>query len=251
MPGRRTARPPAPSPDRESAAASSTPPLGVGQLLPLHGRAPARLAAGASRMRRRPPPSASSSAACSCAPPGRAGRPAGYGRRGVFSSRALSPSNTGDVRSRGSRRMVRAAPGGVKEDGRVTFASCACSAAPGLLLLLTACGTAARRRRLRPHGHRRRDDAAAGVRHPGPDPGRAAGRPASPARGAGRGRSSIRGRRRPHRTTAAGSSGSRDSIPAPIRPRFGVLVLDLAGTARGVMIYESEPIRGRARSSAR
>lgn len=38
--------------------------------------------------------------------------------------------------------------------------------------------------------------------------------------------------------------GVEGSIPAPIRPAFGVLILDRAGTARGVMIYESVPIRG-------
>lgn len=38
--------------------------------------------------------------------------------------------------------------------------------------------------------------------------------------------------------------GIEGSIQAPIRPAFGVLVLDPAGTARGVMIYESAPIRG-------
>jgi hypothetical protein len=37
--------------------------------------------------------------------------------------------------------------------------------------------------------------------------------------------------------------GVEGSIQAPIHPAFGVLVLDRAGTARGVMIYESAPIR--------
>lgn len=38
--------------------------------------------------------------------------------------------------------------------------------------------------------------------------------------------------------------GVEGSIPEKIKPRFGVLILDPAGTARGVMIFESEPIRG-------
>ncbi len=38
--------------------------------------------------------------------------------------------------------------------------------------------------------------------------------------------------------------GIEGSIAAPIHPAFGVLVLDPAGRARGVMIYESAPIRG-------
>ncbi len=38
--------------------------------------------------------------------------------------------------------------------------------------------------------------------------------------------------------------GIEGSIEAPIHPAFGVLVLDPAGAARGVMIYESAPIRG-------
>ena len=38
--------------------------------------------------------------------------------------------------------------------------------------------------------------------------------------------------------------GVEGSLPAAIRPQFGVLILDQAGTARGVMLYESEPIRG-------
>jgi hypothetical protein len=38
--------------------------------------------------------------------------------------------------------------------------------------------------------------------------------------------------------------GVNGAVPATIKPGFGVLVLDLTGKARGVMIYESEPIRG-------
>jgi hypothetical protein len=38
--------------------------------------------------------------------------------------------------------------------------------------------------------------------------------------------------------------GIDGSLPATIKPQFGVLVLDKAGKARGVMVYESEPIRG-------
>jgi hypothetical protein len=38
--------------------------------------------------------------------------------------------------------------------------------------------------------------------------------------------------------------GVEGSLPATIKPGFGVLVLDPSGRARGVMIYESEPIRG-------
>lgn len=38
--------------------------------------------------------------------------------------------------------------------------------------------------------------------------------------------------------------GVEGSIPERVHPGFGVLVLDLAGAARGVMIYESDPIRG-------
>ncbi len=38
--------------------------------------------------------------------------------------------------------------------------------------------------------------------------------------------------------------GVEGGIPERIKPRFGVLILDTAGTARGVMIFESEPIRG-------
>ncbi|MEO8633656.1 MAG: hypothetical protein ABI587_00125 [Gemmatimonadales bacterium] len=38
--------------------------------------------------------------------------------------------------------------------------------------------------------------------------------------------------------------GVEGSPPAPIRPGFGVLILDPSGRARGVMLYESEPLRG-------
>jgi hypothetical protein len=38
--------------------------------------------------------------------------------------------------------------------------------------------------------------------------------------------------------------GVEGDLPASIRPQFGVLILDLDGTARGVMLFESEPIRG-------
>lgn len=38
--------------------------------------------------------------------------------------------------------------------------------------------------------------------------------------------------------------GVEGEAPAGIKPGFGVLVLDLSGKARGVMIYESVPIRG-------
>jgi hypothetical protein len=38
--------------------------------------------------------------------------------------------------------------------------------------------------------------------------------------------------------------GVEGAIPAKIKPRFGVLILDPKGTARGVMVFESEPIRG-------
>jgi hypothetical protein len=38
--------------------------------------------------------------------------------------------------------------------------------------------------------------------------------------------------------------GVEGSLPAAIQPGFGVLVLDLKGAARGVLIYESDPIRG-------
>lgn len=38
--------------------------------------------------------------------------------------------------------------------------------------------------------------------------------------------------------------GVEGTLPPAIRPGFGVLILDLAGQARGVMIFESEPLRG-------
>lgn len=38
--------------------------------------------------------------------------------------------------------------------------------------------------------------------------------------------------------------GLEGDVPATIRIRFGVLILDPAGSTRGVMLYESEPIRG-------
>jgi hypothetical protein len=38
--------------------------------------------------------------------------------------------------------------------------------------------------------------------------------------------------------------GVQGSVPATIKPGFGVLVLDRQGKARGVLIYESDPIRG-------
>jgi hypothetical protein len=38
--------------------------------------------------------------------------------------------------------------------------------------------------------------------------------------------------------------GLEGSVPPAIKPGFGVLVLDKTGKARGVMVYESEPIRG-------
>jgi hypothetical protein len=38
--------------------------------------------------------------------------------------------------------------------------------------------------------------------------------------------------------------GIDGSVPSPIKPGFGVLVLDLSGKARGVMVYESEPLQG-------
>ncbi len=38
--------------------------------------------------------------------------------------------------------------------------------------------------------------------------------------------------------------GVEGSPPAPIRPGFGVLILDPSGRTRGVMLYESEPLRG-------
>jgi hypothetical protein len=38
--------------------------------------------------------------------------------------------------------------------------------------------------------------------------------------------------------------GVEGSLPATIKPGFGVLVLGPSGAARGVLIYESDPIRG-------
>lgn len=38
--------------------------------------------------------------------------------------------------------------------------------------------------------------------------------------------------------------GIDGTLPATIKPGFGVLVLDLSGKARGVMVYESEPLKG-------
>jgi hypothetical protein len=38
--------------------------------------------------------------------------------------------------------------------------------------------------------------------------------------------------------------GIDGTLPQTIKPGFAVLVLDKAGRARGVMVYESEPIRG-------
>jgi hypothetical protein len=38
--------------------------------------------------------------------------------------------------------------------------------------------------------------------------------------------------------------GVNGAIPASIKPRFGVLVVDPTNTARGVVIYESDPVRG-------
>jgi len=38
--------------------------------------------------------------------------------------------------------------------------------------------------------------------------------------------------------------GLEGSVPPTIKPGFGVLVLDKTGKALGVMVYESEPIRG-------
>lgn len=38
--------------------------------------------------------------------------------------------------------------------------------------------------------------------------------------------------------------GVEGRIPDRVHPGFGVLILDLAGAARGVMIFESEPLRG-------
>lgn len=38
--------------------------------------------------------------------------------------------------------------------------------------------------------------------------------------------------------------GVDGTVPSTIKPGFGVLVLDPTGKARGVMVYESEPLRG-------
>jgi hypothetical protein len=38
--------------------------------------------------------------------------------------------------------------------------------------------------------------------------------------------------------------GIQGSVPATIKPRFGVLVIDPNAQTRGVMLYESEPIKG-------
>lgn len=38
--------------------------------------------------------------------------------------------------------------------------------------------------------------------------------------------------------------GVEGTVPAPIKPRFGVLIIDPNHAARGVMLYESEPIKG-------
>ena len=38
--------------------------------------------------------------------------------------------------------------------------------------------------------------------------------------------------------------GVEGTIPATARPQFGVLVVAPSGTARGVMLYENEPVRG-------
>jgi hypothetical protein len=38
--------------------------------------------------------------------------------------------------------------------------------------------------------------------------------------------------------------GVQGSMPSTIKPGFGVLVLDRTGKARGVLIYESDPVRG-------
>jgi len=45
-------------------------------------------------------------------------------------------------------------------------------------------------------------------------------------------------------TDSAWIIGVQGSVPAPIRPGFGVVVLDPTGRARGVMLYESHPIPG-------
>lgn len=38
--------------------------------------------------------------------------------------------------------------------------------------------------------------------------------------------------------------GVEGDIPATIKPGYGVLVLDTAGTARGVMLFEGRPVEG-------
>ena len=38
--------------------------------------------------------------------------------------------------------------------------------------------------------------------------------------------------------------GAEGTLPATIKPLFGVLVVDPKNTARGVMLFESEPIKG-------
>jgi hypothetical protein len=38
--------------------------------------------------------------------------------------------------------------------------------------------------------------------------------------------------------------GVEGSVPGPIEPRFGVLVIDPNNKTRGIMLYESEPIKG-------
>lgn len=38
--------------------------------------------------------------------------------------------------------------------------------------------------------------------------------------------------------------GVEGSVPTTIKPRFGVLIVDPKVTTRGVMLYESEPIKG-------
>jgi hypothetical protein len=38
--------------------------------------------------------------------------------------------------------------------------------------------------------------------------------------------------------------GVDGALPPSIKPRFGVLILDPSGKARGVLMYESDPVRG-------
>jgi hypothetical protein len=38
--------------------------------------------------------------------------------------------------------------------------------------------------------------------------------------------------------------GVEGSVPGAIKPRFGVLIVDPNNRTRGVMLYESEPIKG-------